>query len=61
VLRLLQSQTQTHPHRTTRTGRIRDTSRLKPTLHDLGSSTIPPGQPHVIWRRVGTHDVLREP
>ncbi|MGE4425059.1 MAG: hypothetical protein AB7G37_01245 [Solirubrobacteraceae bacterium] len=22
---------------------------------------IDPGSPHVIWRRVGTHDVLREP
>lgn len=20
-----------------------------------------PGEPHVIWRRVGTHDVLRDP
>ena len=22
---------------------------------------IRPGEPHVIWRRVGTHDVLRDP
>ncbi len=25
-----------------------------------GESVIP-GEPHVIWRRVGTHDILRQP
>ena len=22
---------------------------------------VVPGEPHIIWRRVGTHDVLSEP
>lgn len=22
---------------------------------------VQPGEPHVIWRRVGSHDILREP
>lgn len=22
---------------------------------------VVPGQPHVVWRRVGTHDIFREP
>jgi hypothetical protein len=24
-------------------------------------SEVEPGIPHVVWRRVGTHDVLRDP